>query len=80
MSVKADLVSLQHVKAQQHVHRLIFQNGEGTREEVPFNLYLSWSIQENKIKNKLMHTQEKKRMIECSIQNSILKMFLLTKL
>lgn len=41
---KAHLVSLQHVQAQQHVHRLVLKDGKGTRKEVSFYLDLSCRI------------------------------------
>lgn len=38
----SDLMSLEHVQSKQHVHRLVFQDGKGARQEVPFYLDLSW--------------------------------------
>lgn len=35
------LVSLQHIQAEQHVHRLVLQDGERTRKEVSLYLDLS---------------------------------------
>lgn len=37
-------MSLQHVKAQQHVHGLVLKDGKGTRKEVSFYLDLSYRI------------------------------------
>lgn len=39
----SNLVPLQHIQAKQHIHRLVFQNGERTREEVSLYLDLSWT-------------------------------------
>lgn len=35
-------MSLQHIQAKQHVHWLVLQDGERTREEVPLYLDLSY--------------------------------------
>lgn len=32
---------LEHIQPQQHVHGLLFKDGEGTRQEIPFDLDLS---------------------------------------
>lgn len=36
------LMPLQHIQAEQHVHRLVLQDGERTGKEVPLYLYLSY--------------------------------------
>ena len=33
---------LQHIQAEQHVHRLVLQDGKRTGKEVPLYLYLSY--------------------------------------
>lgn len=35
-------MSLEHIQAKQHVHRLVLQDGERTRKEVPLYLDLSY--------------------------------------
>lgn len=43
-------MSLQHVKAQQHVHGLVLKDGKGTRKEVSFDLDLSCRIKMSFVK------------------------------
>lgn len=45
-------MSLQHIQAKQHIHRLVFQNGERTRKEVSLYLDLSWIMRNKKRKKK----------------------------
>lgn len=43
-------MSLQHVKAQQHVHGLVLKDGKGTRKEIAFDLDLSCRIKMSFVK------------------------------
>ncbi len=49
-------MSLQHIQAKQHVHRLVLQDGERARKEVP--LYLDLSYMSATRKHHLNYTEK----------------------